>query len=249
MKKRLLSFMTALVMIAGFCIPVSASGIAPEDLGLIPVDVKQGPIIKTADDNIFVQEIMETGAKSSPEGVDEEGSVYAIRDWATPQSLKIEPLIKNVLTGDLYSIDGTQRSMVWTDNAQFQGLRLSPSAVNEILSPINEVLGLLSDEYIFYGWWMETTLYLTATLPRRVKYKQSFSHSSQVFETKAVSIPYQATVLTISDVFEMPSGLDPTTTYSMSFTGAFYYLYSTGPNINKEGSISFSSGVTMNSTI
>lgn len=251
MKKRLLSFITALVMLAGFCIPVSAAGITSEKLELIPVDVGQALTITATDDDILVQGMMETEAGSSLEDVNEEGSVYAIRNWAAPQVIRIWPLIQHNQTGDVYYFENLVRTKYWTDNAQFQGFHLSPSAVSAFQSELDEILTNSSDgdEYSFYGWRIATGIYLTATLPRRLEFKQSFPQSSEVYETISESIATQYTTVTLTGIFKMPSTLNPSSNYSMGFTGAFYFLYASGTNVNKEGGISFNSSVTMNSTI
>ena len=253
MKKRLLSFVTALVMIAGFCIPASAAGINPEALELIPVeDINTAPKVMVIDDDMPDKGLVGTEAMPSSEEIEnEEGIAYAIRDYASPTNILISPVVYNEDLDVAYIVKDVKRSKTWLTSAQFEALYLSPAQVNAMVQETKTALKnypeTSSYEWWITGWYIEATFRLTATRPLRVEYKQSFIQSPTEYETKSYNITQQSSVHTYTGVFLLHPNVNPNGYYNMGFDGTFYYRYASGPNINKETGIPFSCSVSMNS--
>lgn len=252
MKKRLLSFVTALVMIAGFCVPASAAGIRTEALELIPVeDVNTSPKVTVIDDNTPGEGVTATEADISSENEDGVNAVSTIRDYASPTNIFISPVVYNEDLDVAYIVNDVKRSKTWLTSAQFEALYLSPAQVNamvqETYTALKNYPETSSYEWWIIGWYIEATFRLTATRPLRVEYKQSFIQSPTEYETKSYNITQQSSVHTYSGVFLLHPNVNPNGYYNMGFDGTFYYRYASGPNINKETGIPFSCSVSMNS--
>lgn len=253
MKKRLLSFVTALVMIAGFCIPASAAGINPEALELIPVeDINTAPKVMVIDNDMSDKGLVGTEAMPSSEEIEnEEGIAYAIRDYVSPKEIHIRPIVGNLETHEAFVINNIVRSKYWSSSSQFEALYLSPSQVSQLEYEIST--GLANDPstsgytWAILGWQINSIINLTATLPQRVEYKQSFIQSPEKYETKVLTVNQQSVNLNVTGMFLLPEGLNPHNYYNMGFDGTFYYRYASGPNMNKETGIPFSCSVSMNS--
>jgi len=189
MKKRIVSLVTALMMIAGLCIPASAAGIRTEMLELIPVDdVESSPTVTVIDGDISAEGTMQIEAGLPQEGEDTDSTVYAIRNNALPQEVHIYPIVMNTQTGEGFIINNVQRSMSWSPSSQFKTFYLSPSQVNAFLADITNALAndpnTSSSTWAIVGWYLNAIIYLTAEMPRRVEFEQSFLKSGTEYTSK-----------------------------------------------------------------
>ena len=254
MKKRMTSFLMALVMVVGMCIPASAVETGPETLELIPVE-NMGPSTKVTviNDDVYTEEAMPLEIGSAPQDeLPDDATAYAIRNTAYPKQVRIYPIVLNTQTAEAFIINSISRSASWTNGAQYESLSLSPDQVQAFINQVTNFLltnsSTSGSTWALIGWYVDATVLLTAERPRRVEVAPYFPQAGTKYETETLAISSQTVELHLSQEFYFAPNMNLEAFYYLGFDGNFYYTYTSGSNQGKEGGTNFSIGVMMNDT-
>lgn len=246
------SFLLALVMVVGLCIPASAAEAGPETLELIPVeDVDTSATVTVISNDTSTEEALPPEfVSASPDESSTGAETYAIRDYAAPKEVRIYPIVLRVETAEAFIINNISRSKYWTNGGQFDAYFLSTSQtqafINQIASSLAANPDTSSYTWTMIGWYVKATILLTAERPKRVEFAPRFPQSGTNYETETLAVNSQSTELHLSQEFYFTQNVDPSAYYFMGFRGDFYSTYTSGSHQGQENGIGFSTGVALN---
>lgn len=249
MKKRTISLLMSLVMMALLCYPAFAHTSLGDVEFLTPTSLDEFTVdVFPNEDGFFTQETADA-CDAMPEESDEVSPLATtVPNEVGIQSVKVNPIVACLDTNELFILNNIKRVRYWTYITQSDSLRLSPASVDEFIDEaLTEIYSdSVAAQYTWavIGWHIESEIALSAQKPLRVEYKPDYPRSGQTFETITKTVPYQYASLTLEWNFSFPANAD--TYYYMGFDGGFYFTYVTGPNAGKEGGLRFNPGVIMN---
>lgn len=240
MKKRIVTFVLAFVMIIGMSTPASAH--QDTSVTLIPVenfDPKIPPERVTSSTSL--------PTKGTPVIADEEVQVTSdIRGGAVyVKQIIVYPLVVCLETEKVYRLADVKRSVFLKDGYWTYGMHLTSADLQQILQEANDVLANHSEfskyTWAICGWWETATFNFVSDRPLRFNVRGSQSKPNWATEYTTETLTSPSTIKTFDYTFPIPT--DPSEYYAIGIDGAFYFKYTSG---SQEGGCSFNASVSFN---
>lgn len=218
------------------------------DLGSPKITFSEAPMIN-------LQDVTESiiGVDTVDDFIANKEVVRAILQDFIVNDITVKPLIICMEDQGIYSINQIYRQAHrWVDNQpRFQTLYLTQEETIKFYNEISNAIDTLSAQhgktYYFIGWDFSTQIYVQAERPQSITWTPSKQCITGTDE-RTLKIPYKTTVANIQEFFQITAD-DLYIRKPLSVRGGFFFLYPTGPNAGKQGSLAISAGFTTNSDL
>lgn len=176
-------------------------------------------------------------------------TTYAnVRDYAGVREITLQPVVTCVETGAMY-IHPMGYRRTWAQGPQFAGLHVTSAQVENLITQTLHDLKT-NPAYSKYtwsvvGWAMNSKLELSANRPQYLELTgdDTFLGSGETTKTSINS----SGIYSIATLLTSSMRLDKR--YNFGYSGAFYYVYTQGPNTGKLGGTMLNFSVTLNSDL